>query len=279
MSYLNRFSRDTNDIIKNARQIAEDNRQSYISTTHFLMGILAHRENFACEILEELDFDIMEFYESIKMTLQPDMSVAKTNDALLFTPDIKKVFELAEEEMKKTKRDAIDSVHLLLALSKCKVGDIIYIFEEVELTYDEIMNQYQDLMRELDDAGLEPIGATPEGNMNSNTTKNGKQSSLNTYGRNLSQLARENKLDPVIGRDDEIKRCWRILARRKKNNAILTGGSGVGKSAIAEGIANCIAKKEVPQKLANKEIYLLDVNGMVAGSKFRGHFKACSSFW
>lgn len=96
---------------------------------------------------------------------------------------------------------------------------------------------------------------------------------LDTFGRNLSALAKENKIDPVVGRDKEIERIWRILARRKKNNIVLVGESGTGKTAIAEGLANYIAEGKVPSKLADKEIYLLDVSGMVAGSKYRGDFE------
>jgi len=272
LSFLNKFSQNMQEISACARQIAETHKQSCISSTHFFMAILTHKTNFACEILETVGIDIEDLLEDIKVTLEPDDAPA--TDEFIFTPSVKQAFVEAEKEMNESKWDYIDSIHLLLGLLKSSDSEIKDILDSQELSYEEVKNsftEYEKVDRTAD-------GYTFNSQQGANSTQqrpktNTKTPALNEFGRNLTQLARENKLDPVIGRDNEIKRIWRILARRKKNNVLLAGTSGCGKTAIAEGLANYLAQNKAPSKLANKEIYLLDVVGMVAGSKYRGDFE------
>lgn len=278
MSYLNRFTKETNGIIKNARQIAADNKQPFIAPIHFLMGILTVRESLASLVLEEMGFDLMLFYDELKQSLEPEDG--PQDEVLIFTPHIKTIFEQAEKEMEATNWDCIDSLHILLAMFKCEDEVVLEVFHQYECTYEDTLDTYFELKTEDAESLGKGIRQTAEHIAEKMTKVHGKQgapaveeSALETYGRNLTRLAREKKLDPVIGRENEIERCWRVLCRRKKNNVVCVGEAGVGKTAIAEGIANKIASGKVPFKMMDKEIYLLDVNGMVAGSKFRGDFE------
>lgn len=286
MSFLNKFSKDTQEVARLARQIAEDNRQTYIGSTHFFMGILTQRDSFACSILENMGFDTTELYNEMKKILIPEPE-ATIPDALVFTPEVKSIFEVAEQEMEKTNWDYIEPVHVLMGLLKFKDSEIKETLKGSGITYKEVMREYKEAIKEgeesLEEAD-ELFGAVQDGMARNNSSRRGGSTAtrrrkkadvlaLDTFGRNLTALAREGKLDPVVGRDTEIERVWRILARRKKNNVALIGEPGVGKTAIAEGLANYIAQEKAPSKLSNKEIYLLDVSGMVAGSKYRGDFE------
>jgi len=281
VGFLNRFSRDTQEIARYARQIAEDNRQSYISSTHFFMAILAHRQNFACQIIENIGYEPVELYAETKKILIPE-DISVEVDELIFTPEVKTIFELAEKEMERTKWEHIDSIHILLALLKSK-SEFREIIKGSGITYKEVNNAYEEAVEQTRN-GIHKAASQIFNAVNENVSKNMYEikerpkrktttPALDAFGRNLTMAAKERKLDPVIGREKEIQRIWRILARRKKNNTIITGPSGVGKTAIAEGLANCIANGKAPSKLSNKEIYLLDVNGMIAGSKYRGDFE------
>jgi ATP-dependent Clp protease ATP-binding subunit ClpC len=251
------------------------------------MAILAHRENFACQLIENIGYEPMELYNEFKLMLIPEDGSVEI-DELIFTPEVKSVFEAAEKEMEKTKWDYIDAVHILLALLKSNKSEFRDIIKGTGITYKEIMTAYEEAIdqtksgihraaNEIFDAVNENIsrkrGGSEQRQKDRKRKKKGATPALESFGRNLTALARENGLDPVIGRDKEIERIWRILARRKKNNVIITGESGTGKTAIAEGLANYIAQGKAPTKLSDKEIYLLDVSGMVAGSKYRGDFE------
>jgi len=286
--YLNNFTQETKESVKLAREIAEEKKQESVTTTHLFLGILRHEQNITVEILEAMGFDTKTLYDDLYRFIEDGKN--NNPDEILFSPKIREAFQFAETESKSFNSQYIDSIHILLGILKQKDSEIVHTLTQSDITYNEVRKFYIELVNNsgggrsgifnIFDAMSNAISQGAFGVFNGaqgtqTTTQPGKTKhpALDKFGRNLTQLAKEGKLDPVIGREDEIKRAWQVLARRKKNNIIFTGASGCGKTAIVEGIAIKIAAGEVPEKMKNKTIYLLDVGGMVAGSKYRGEFE------
>lgn len=285
MSLINRFSRETQEVSGLARQIAEEVGHSMITSIHFLLAILNHKQNLACHILESMGIDIDDLHDGIKEVLEPEINSDNVSvDEIMFSEESKILLEEAEKEMKTTDLSFIDPIHIFLAILKSKSMDIKDMITDTGLSYKEVRKEFNDVVKESQEfsqKAYDTFGAVADDiyqhrnvfQKQQATKKKKNTPSLNEYGKNLTQLAREGSLDPVIGRDKEIERIWRILARRKKNNAVIVGESGIGKTAIAEGLANFIANDKAPTKLSDKEIILLDISSMVAGSKYRGEFE------
>jgi ATP-dependent Clp protease ATP-binding subunit ClpC len=264
--FVNKFSRDTQEIVKAARDIAEDLGCAYVSSTHMFMAILAHKNNTACQIIEDIGFDGDELLDNLRKVFETDPAdkTSTSTDEKLFTPEIKTILEVAEKEMVATKWENVDSFHVLLGLLKNKKSEINEILQSTGLSYESVRTKTLSFIRKQQ---------TSINNTNERKARKGNTPALDAFGKNITQAAKDGKIDPIVGRSKEIERIWQILGRRKKNNVLITGPSGCGKTAIVEGLALKIATDSAPSKLKNKEIYLLDVSSMVAGSKYRGEFE------
>jgi ATP-dependent Clp protease ATP-binding subunit ClpC len=251
------------DGVKRVMQFAREESarlgHNYIGTEHLLMGIIKEGKGKAVTVLTNLGLNL----ETVKQSVEDYVATSggtMTNGEVPFTPRAKQILEVAANEAKEMKTQFVDVEHLLLALLKDKEGVAAQILAAFGVDYK---------------TALEETLAVLEGKTTGRKEKGKKSKTpfLDHFGRDLTQLAREGKLDPVIGRKKEIERVTQILSRRKKNNPILIGDPGVGKTAIVEGLAQRIVEKRVPQILLDKRLVTLDMGGVVAGTKYRGQFE------
>ncbi len=256
-----------------ARKEAENLNHTYIGTEHLLLGFLKLGQGLALKVLQELGVTIEIVYEIIKN------NSSENNNSLLnskkenipITPRVKKVLHLAEKESKKMGHTYVGTEHLLLGLLKETEGAAATILQqEFNINYEKAKEQ---ILKEIDPnyQSNEPVLAGQENFQKSSSSK--KSTALKTYGKDLTELAKNGKLDPVIGRVNEIERTIQILCRRTKNNPVLIGEAGVGKTAIAEGLAQKIISNNVPELLLNKQVITLDLALLVAGTMYRGQFE------
>lgn len=277
-----RFGTDTKQSLDKAREVSSKWQHGCISTSHLLLGILNQRVNTAVHVLESLGINTDDLIHDIEKTFERGSEVNMDN--IPFTPSTKTTFEVAFDEMKLDRSEVIDPIHLLMSMLKINGSgtelDLKYIFQAYELTYEEVKEMNEDLEEEEGDYSY---GATPFANererggtnVKSKHTKS-KTPALDSFGTDLTDRAKKGKIDPVIGRKNEIDRLMHILARRKKSNSVILGQPGTGKTSIAEGFALLVAGMTdivVPNKLKGKKIISLDLAGMVAGTKYRGEFE------
>ncbi|MBN1558711.1 ATP-dependent Clp protease ATP-binding subunit [candidate division KSB1 bacterium] len=267
----NNFSSRVQMVIQFARDEALRLGHDYIGTEHLLLGLIREGEGIAVEILHSLGCDLDDIKQAIEEAGRVS-SDTMTLGNIPFTKRAEKILKSAYVEAERYKSDIIGTEHLLLALVKEREGVASQILNSFNVTYDSVATE---LGRILDgpssSSGASP-GTPPAGAAESNQGKS-QTPALDHFGRDLTKMAREDKLDPIIGRDDEIQRVAQILSRRKKNNPVLIGEPGVGKTAIAEGLALRIIEKKVPRNLHNKRIVTLDLGAIVAGTKYRGQFE------
>ncbi len=253
-----RFTERARKVIILAREEAERYQHEYLGTEHILLGILKDGGGIAIAVLQKVDKDIKQIRVEVERNLPKSLTSSVEGD-IPFTPKAKKVLEYAVEEARLMGHNYIGTEHLLLGLIREKDGLAAKILSTLGIKLQQTREQTLNLLRE-------PTARRPK--------EKSKTPSLDEFGRDLTDLAVEDKLDPVIGRDNEIDRVIQILSRRTKNNPVLIGEPGVGKTAIVEGLAQRIIAQEVPQVLYGKRVVSLDLGALVAGTKYRGQFEA-----
>ena len=255
----NMFTENVKQVMKLAREESARLGHNYIGTEHLLLGIIKDGKGKAVAVLTNLGLSL----ETVKQSVEDYVTTSggtMTIGEVPYTPRAKQILEVAANEAKEMKTQFIDVEHLLLALLKDKEGVAAQILAAFGVDYKTAMEETLAVLEG------KTTGRKEKG-------KKSKTPFLDHFGRDLTQLARESKLDPVIGRQKEIERVTQVLSRRKKNNPVLIGDPGVGKTAIVEGLAQRIIEKRVPQILLDKRLVTLDMGGVVAGTKYRGQFE------
>lgn len=257
-----RFTERAKHVVSAAREEATRLGSEYVRTEHILLGLCREPEGIAARALENLGVDIEALAIEIEQQVQPGSAVV-SGDEIAFTPRAKKVLELAVEEARRFNHSYIGTEHILLGLLKEGEGIAAKVLQDMKIDLGRIQAE---VIRLLGDQGR-------SSGEQAQTGKKSQTPALDNFGRDLTQLAREEKLDPVIGREGEIERVIQVLSRRTKNNPVLIGEAGVGKTAIVEGLARAIIAGDVPDLLLKKRVLTLDLAGVVAGTKYRGQFE------
>jgi len=260
------FSNRVQDVIRLSREEALRLGHDYIGTEHLLLGIIREGEGIAVKILRNLGCDLYKLKKAIEDTVRTSGGTLTIGNIPL-TKQAEKVLKITYLEAKLYKSDVIGTEHLLLSLLRDDDNIAAQIMHQFNVHYDVVRN-------ELDNIISGKPSAPPQAHQAAEKKQDkSKTPVLDNFGRDLTKLAAEGKLDPVVGREKEIERVAQVLSRRKKNNPVLIGEPGVGKTAIAEGLANRIIQKKVSRVLHDKRVVTLDLAALVAGTKYRGQFE------
>ncbi|MEI7616409.1 MAG: Clp protease N-terminal domain-containing protein, partial [Actinomycetota bacterium] len=259
-----RFTEKARKVVVKAQDEARYLRQNYIGTEHLLLGIIDESDGIAAKVLIEMGITLEEVRAAVKNVITEGSS--ESYEHIPFTPRAKKVLELSLREALQMGHNYIGTEHILLGLLREGEGVAARVLNSLGITLENIKETVKEVLKKY------PVYPTAD---NASSAKSAKKplKTLSQYGKDLTLMAQEGKLDPVIGRKKEIERLMQILSRRTKNNPILIGESGVGKTAIVEGFVQYIASKEVPPNLQNKRLFTLDLGSLVAGSRYRGDFE------
>jgi len=278
------FSSKVRDVIQFSREEALRLGHDYIGTEHLILGIVRLGDGVAVRILKNLDCDLFKLKKTIEDTVRGTGGSVTVGNIPL-TKQAEKVLRITYLEAKLYKSDTIGTEHLLLSLLRDDENIAAQILQQFNVSYDAVREELDLIIsgksrEDIDDsssvtasASTPPKGASGTGSAREKRMDKSKTPVLDNFGRDLTQMAEEGKLDPIIGRDKEIERVAQVLSRRKKNNPVLIGEPGVGKTAIAEGLAARIIQRKVSRVLYDKRVIALDLAALVAGTKYRGQFE------
>jgi ATP-dependent Clp protease ATP-binding subunit ClpC len=276
-----RFTDRARKVMQLANQEAQRFNHEYIGTEHMLLGLVKEGTGVAANVLKNLDVDLRKIRLEVEKLVQsgPEMI---TMGKLPQTPRAKKVIEYSMEEARNLNHNFVGTEHILLGLLREQEGVAAQVLMNLGMKLEDVRDEVLNLLGNgleggegSERGGREGAGAGAASGGEGSERKSGKSKTpaLDSFGRDLTELAKQGKLDPVIGRSEEIERAIQVLCRRTKNNPVLLGEAGVGKTAIVEGFAQLVVEGEVPEILAEKRIVVLDLAMMVAGTKYRGQFE------
>ena len=257
---LNTYTQKSLEAVQSARELAVSSGHQQLEQVHLLLALLRQENGLAGQLLKKMDITVESLEAAAENELRkiPSVRTSREADRFYISPDADAVFTAAEEQAKNMKDAYVSVEHLFLGLLETARGAVKNLLDTYRITREEALKALQSV----------------RGNQRVTTDNpEGTYEALEKYGTDLVKRAREHKMDPVIGRDDEIRNVVRILSRKTKNNPVLIGEPGVGKTAIAEGLAQRIVRKDVPKSLQDKTIFSLDMGALIAGAKYRGEFE------